>query len=153
MTNDARDRIVALTDKTVASLDRARPVALLLGRLAVGLLFVSTGWSKVHDLAKVTSYFASLGIPAPGVNAVVVAYSELLGGAALVVGAATRLATIPLVVTMIVALLTARREHIHGLFELVEADELTYLVVLIMIAILGPGSIAVDHWLAKRLRR
>lgn len=126
-------------------------VALLLGRLAVGLLFVSTGWGKVHNLEKVTAFFTTLGIPAPGFNAVLVAYTELLCGSALVVGLLTRLSAIPLATTMVVALITAKRPDIHGLFDLVSQDEFTYLVVLVMVAILGPGRISLDHLVVRQL--
>jgi putative oxidoreductase len=123
----------------------------LLGRLAVGLLFLSTGWGKVHDIDKVTGFFTRLGIPAPHFHAILVGYSELLCGGALVVGLLTRLATLPLVVSMIVAILTAKRPDLHGLFDLVGFDEFTYLIVLVMIAILGPGAVSVDAILIRRL--
>ncbi len=126
-------------------------VALLLGRLAVGFLFMSTGWGKVHNIAKVTAFFVSLGIPAPGFQAVLVGYSELLCGTALVVGLLSRFATVPLIVSMIVALMTAKRGDIHGLFDLVGQDEFTYLTVLVMIAILGPGRAALDHFVARAI--
>lgn len=141
----------ALRAKALEVLEGARPGALLLGRLAVGLLFLSTGWGKVHDIPKVTHFFETLGIPAPGFHAVLVGYSELLCGAALVVGLFSRLATIPLIVSMTVALLTAKRGDIHGLFDLVGQDEFTYLVVLVMIAVLGPGRIALDHFIARKI--
>jgi putative oxidoreductase len=126
-------------------------LALLLGRLAVGLLFMSTGWGKVHNIPRVTEFFTTLGIPAPGFHAVLVGWSELLCGSALVLGLLARLATIPLIVSMIVAILTAKRPDIHGLFDLVAAEEFTYLVVLIMIAIFGPGRVALDDSIAKGL--
>ena len=147
------DRALVLRDKVVESLEGLRSVALLLGRLAVGLVFLSTGWGKVQNVAKVTQFFESLHIPMPGLNAVVVGWSELLCGGALVLGVMTRLATIPLVVSMIVAILTAKRGDIHGFFDLVAFEEFTYLVVLVMIAILGPGALAIDHILAKRYGR
>ena len=100
-----------------------------------------------------TEFFTSLHIPAPGLNAVVVGWSELLCGAALVLGLFTRLATFPLIVSMIVAILTAKRGDIHGFFDLVAFEEFTYLVVLTMIAILGPGSVSVDHVLARKYVR
>jgi putative oxidoreductase len=142
-------RLKALKARALAALDGAEPVALLLGRLSVGLLFLSTGWGKVHNIPKVTQFFESLGIPAPGFHAVLVGYSELLCGAALVVGLFSRLATIPLTVSMIVALITAKRGDIHGVFDLVGQDEFTYLVVLVMIAVLGPGKIALDRFVAR----
>jgi putative oxidoreductase len=123
----------------------------LLGRLGVGLLFVSTGWGKVHDIGKVTQYFEHLGIPAPGFNAVLVGYSELICGSLLVLGLFTRLATVPLIASMTVAILTARRSELHGVFDLVGFEEFTYLVVLVMIAILGPGKVAMDRALSRAL--
>jgi putative oxidoreductase len=147
------ERALVVRDKAVASLGRLKGLALLLGRLAVGLVFLSTGWGKVHNVAKVTEFFTSLHIPAPGLNAVVVGWSELLCGAALVIGLFTRLATIPLIVSMIVAIITAKRGDIHGFFELIAFEETTYLLVLVMIAILGPGSISIDHLLAKKYGR
>ena len=44
----------------------------LLVRLTVGLVFVMTGWGKLHSLDNVTEFFQSLGIPAPGFHALVV---------------------------------------------------------------------------------
>jgi len=132
-------------------LERLQWLALLLGRLAVGLLFMSTGWGKVHDLEKVTHFFEQLGIPAPGFNAVLVGYSELICGTLLVLGIVTRFATIPLIVSMTVAILTAKRAELHGLFDLVGFDEFTYMCVLVMIGILGPGAASLDHALVRRL--
>ena len=144
------DKLAGLRTKALEKLDGGRDFALLLGRLGVGLVFVSTGWGKVHSLDKVPAFFTELGIPAPGLNAVVASFSELLCGSALVLGVLTRLATIPLIVTMIVAILTAKRKDLHGLFDLVGFDEFTYLVLLVMLAFLGPGSWAVDRFLASR---
>jgi putative oxidoreductase len=151
MPPSAIDRIRPLRTKALATLESLRPLALLLGRLAVGLLFMSTGWGKVHSIPKVTEFFESLHIPAPGFNAVLVGYSELLCGTALVLGLFSRLATIPLIVSMILAILTAKLPSIHGLFDLVEADEFTYLILLVMIAILGPGRWALDRFVAARV--
>ncbi len=153
MSNGIVDRALTVRDHAVAQLAKLKGVALLLGRLAVGLVFLSTGWGKVHNVEKVTEFFTSLHIPMPGLNAVVVGWSELLCGAALVIGLFTRLATIPLMVSMIVAIITAKRGDIHGFFDLIAFEETTYLLLLVMIAILGPGSISVDHVLAKKYGR
>jgi putative oxidoreductase len=134
---------------STSALDRFNWVALLLGRLATGLLFLSAGWGKVHDLGKVTEFFSSLGIPFPGFNAVLVGYSEMLCGFALVVGLLTRLAALPLVVSMAVAIFTARADDVSGLFDLIGLEEFTYLSVLMMLVILGPGRASLDHLLAR----
>jgi len=78
------DLVDKVRARALLTLERLQWLALLLGRLAVGLLFMSTGWGKVHDLEKVTHFFEQLGIPAPGFNAVLVGYSELICGTLLV---------------------------------------------------------------------
>jgi putative oxidoreductase len=145
------DLVEKIRTRALEVLGRLHWLAPLVGRLAVGLLFMSTGWGKVHSLDKVTHFFETLGIPAPGLNAVVVGYSELICGTLLVVGLLTRLATVPLIVSMIVAILTAKRAELHGLFDLVGFDEFTYLCVLVMLAIIGPGTASLDHAIARRL--
>ncbi len=144
-----KDLVAVNRLRALGLLDRLYFLAPLIGRLSVGLLFLSTGWGKVHDLEKVTKFFVTLGIPAPGLNAVVVGYSELICGALLVVGLFTRLATVPLIVSMVVAILTAKLADIHGVFDLVGADEFTYLCVLVMIALIGPGKLSLDALLVK----
>lgn len=140
----ARNRLRAL-----GLLERVAWLAPLLGRLSVGLLFLSTGWGKAHSLDKVTRFFIELKIPMPALNAVVVAYSELVCGALLVVGLLTRFATLPLIVSMVVAILTAKLGDIHGVFDLVGAEEFTYLCVLMMLALIGPGKASLDELLVR----
>jgi putative oxidoreductase len=145
--------VLSLRARALGVIDHLWWIAPLLGRLAVGLLFMSTGWGKIHDLAKVTGFFEKLGIPAPAFNAVLVGYSELVCGTLLVVGLLTRFATVPLIVSMLVALVTAKSADIHGVFDLVGTDEFTYLVVLVMVAIIGPGAVALDRILVASLDR
>jgi putative oxidoreductase len=134
----ARERALSV----VSRLDWLGP---LVARLTLGVLFVSTGWGKVHDLEKVTHFFMELGIPAPGLNAHVVSFVELIGGALLVVGFASRLAALPLIVSMAVAILTAQREQLHGLPDLFGLVEWTYLALLLWVALAGPGKVSLDH--------
>jgi putative oxidoreductase len=123
----------------------------LLLRGTIGLIFASTGWGKVHNLDKVTAFFTELKIPMPHLNAIVVGYSELVCGSLLVIGLATRFAVIPLIVSMIVALLTAIRPDIHGILDLVAKEEWVYLMVLVALGILGPGKASIDHFIAQKI--
>ncbi len=126
-------------------------LVLLVARLTLGVLFVSTGWGKVHNLEKVTAFFAELHIPAPAFNAVLASTTELVCGALLVLGVASRLAALPLVVTMVVALVTAKAGDIHGLPDLFGEVEWTYLVLLLVVAVFGGGRLSLDHVIAKRV--
>lgn len=134
-------------------LERLAPVALLLLRLNMGFLFMSTGWGKVHDLASVTGFFTELHIPLPGVNAAFVSYLELVGGALLVLGLATRFIAAPLAVTMVVAIVTAKAEGIANVFDLAATDELTYMLVLVTLVVFGAGKLSVDALISEPLRR
>ena len=134
-------------------LDRASWVWPLVIRLAAGVLFVSTGWRAVTHLDAVTSYFDQLAIPLPRVSAVVAGSAELVCGALLVVGLAARMATLPLVVCMLVALATAKRPEIHGLTDLLMQVELAYIVMLVAIFVAGPGPISIDSYRGENSKR
>jgi aquaporin Z len=141
-----------LLNRALATGKKLDSTALLIARLTLGVLFVSTGWGKVHNLAKVTQFFTELHIPAPAFNATLASFTELICGALLVVGLASRLAALPLVVTMIVALLTAKLDEIHGLPDLFGEVEWTYIALLLVVATAGPGKASLDALVAPRLR-
>ena len=124
-----------------------------LARLTVGLVFIGTGWGKLHTLPDVTDYFASLGIPLPGLNARVAASTEFFGGILVLVGLGTRLAALPMAFTMVVAILTAKRGDIHGLTDLVGFEEWSYLVLLLWLVVAGAGPLSLDRLVGPRLDR
>jgi putative oxidoreductase len=142
----ARTRLLALADR----LSFLGPT---LARLTLGVVFIGTGWGKLHGLDKVTDFFTELGIPAPGFNAVLASSAELICGALLLVGLLSRLASIPLIVTMIVAILTAKHADLHGLGDLLGFEEWTYIVLAAWIAVAGPGPFSLDHLLQGILAR
>jgi len=124
-----------------------------LARLTLGVVFVGTGWGKLHSLDKVTGFFTELGIPAPGFNAMLAASAEFVCGGLLLLGLLSRLAAIPLIITMIVAILTAKRGDLHGISDLLGFEEWTYIVLAIWIAVAGPGPLSLDRVLSGVLRR
>jgi putative oxidoreductase len=124
-----------------------------LARLTVGVVFIQSGWGKLQDLPKVTGFFTELGIPFPAANAVLAASTEFFCGILVLIGLATRLATIPLIVTMIVAILTAKRKDLEGVTDLFGLEEFAYIVLFAWICVAGPGKLAIDFLLGKRLDR
>ncbi|GAC1394373.1 MAG: DoxX family protein [Polyangiales bacterium] len=144
-------KLRALHARVIVLGKRLAWLPLLLLRLNMGVLFASSGWGKVHNLAKITGYFETLKIPMPGVNAVVVSTTELVGGALLILGLGTRFAAAPLAFTMIIALITAKRGDIHGFADLASTDEFTYLLVLFALVVLGPGRASLDEAIARRV--
>lgn len=78
-------------------------------RLSAGIIFIASGWMKLHNIEMIGGMFGGLGIPAATMMAWVVALLEFIGGIALVAGIWVQAFAWPLAVTMLVALLTAHR--------------------------------------------
>jgi putative oxidoreductase len=124
-----------------------------LARLTVGVVFMGTGWGKVHSIPDLTEFFTSLHIPAPGFNAHLVAGTELVGGLLILLGLGTRLVALPMAFTMVIAILTAKRPEITGLGALLGFEEWSYLVLFGWLALAGAGPLSVDGLLARLGRR
>src|SRR2546421_417787 len=60
------DTVLRVRTSLLATAGRLSWLPPTLARLAVGVVFAGTGWGKLHHLDKITSFFADLGIPAPG---------------------------------------------------------------------------------------
>lgn len=131
-------------------LQRASFVGPLLARFTIGVAFIESGWGKVNNLEKVTAFFTELGIPAPAFQATFVSWVELVCGTLVLVGLATRLAAVPLICTMIVALITAKAEDIGSVGDLVGLIEFTYIALLAWLVVAGPGLLSIDHLIARR---
>ena len=146
------ETLVSLYDRVLGVAKKLEWLALALARLTVGVEFISTGWGKVNNLAKVTAYFGELGIPAPAFNATLASFTELICGTLLIVGLGSRLAACPLIVTMLVAIVTAKRDELHGVTDLVGFVEWTYIAILVVVVVFGPGAAAADAYVGKAIR-
>ncbi|MBL7686155.1 MAG: DoxX family protein [Deltaproteobacteria bacterium] len=89
---------------------------ILILRIVIGLIFIKAGGGKLFGwfggpgIEGATGFFTKLGIPLPYFNAIFVGCVELIGGACLVLGFLIRVVSIPLAITMLVAILTAHRD-------------------------------------------
>jgi putative oxidoreductase len=101
----------------------------------------------------VIAYFTDLGIPAPQFQAPLAAAAEFGCGALILLGLFTRVASLPLIGTMLVAILTAKKGDIHELSDLFGMTEYLYIVILLWLGAYGAGPISLDAVGAKRLER
>lgn len=124
-----------------------------LARITLGWLFLQTGWGKLDNLPDIVAYFGQLGIPYPQYQAPFAAATELVCGALLLVGLGTRLATVPLIIVMTVALATAQRESITGVADLFGLVEFLYIALLVWLGVAGPGPLSIDRLLAPLFER
>jgi putative oxidoreductase len=131
---------------------------LLFVRLYWGWQFLVDGWGKLHNLQKVTEYFGSLGLPAPGPTALFVSVLELVGGVLLALGLGSRLIALLLTVNMTMAYITGDREALLSIFsdpdKFSAAAPFTYLMASLIVLIFGPGKYSLDYlierWWAQR---
>ncbi len=85
------------------------PTATVLIRLLVGGVFLSEGIQKfLFPETLGVGRFLKIGIPVPTVTAPFVSVVEIVGGALLVAGLFTRLAAVPLIVDMLVAIASTK---------------------------------------------
>jgi len=129
---------------------------LLAVRLYWGWQFAATGWGKLHNIAKITAFFASLNIPFPAVNAHFCAGLEFVGGILLILGLGTRLVGLLLAANMFVAYWTADHEAWVSFFsdpgKFYAADPYTFLFASLMVLIFGAGFFSLDRLLATRMK-
>ena len=111
-----------------------------------------TGWGKLHSIPKVVGCFTELGIPAPEFQARLVSTTEFLCGALLLLGLFTRLASLPLIVTMVVAILTAKKGDIASVSDLFGVMEYLYIALLLWLGAYGAGALSLDRIFASRRR-
>jgi putative oxidoreductase len=84
-------------------------VALLLGRILLGWLFLASGYGKLGNIPGTITYFTNLGMSPAGFWAWFAACAEVVLGAALILGIATRYAAIASFVWVLVATAIAHR--------------------------------------------
>jgi len=120
-----------------------------LARVSIGSVFIVSGWGKLHNIQKVIGFFTDLGIPFPDFQAHLVAVTEFTCGGLILLGVLTRLASIPLIITMIVAILTAKKSDINGITDLLGTDEFIYIVFFIWFVVSGAGKVSFDSFFSK----
>ncbi|NBV83740.1 DoxX family protein, partial [bacterium] len=139
-------------DKGVSWLSNNTAIPLLLARLTIGAIFIQSGVGKLTHLADATQFFIELGIPFPHVNALFSSSTEIVAGILILIGLFTRIATIPLIIIMIVAIATAQAVNVKSVLEFAGLQEWDYIVILALLLISGPGKASVDFLLRKSVR-
>ncbi len=148
-----KSKIVRTWQWGIGKLARIEALGPLVARLSVGAVFFQSGLGKLNHLERTTEFFRDLGIVAPDFHARFVGGLECVGGLCLVVGLGTRLFSIPLAFTMIVAVLTAQLGEVDGIVSLLSLSETTIFSVLVWLVLAGPGALSLDHLVFRRLAR
>jgi putative oxidoreductase len=142
----------SFTANNITMMSARAPAAVLLIRLAVGGVFLFEGIQKfMFPMEMGPGLFAKLGIPAPGLLAPLAGLIEVVCGALLIVGFLTRLATIPLVITMLIAIfsLGGRIYKASGFWAMAHETRTDYAMLLgcLFLLAVGAGPISIDRML------
>lgn len=120
----------------------------LLLRLVVGVLMLTHGAGKFSALfgSEPIQFPDPIGLGATTTLALAV-FSEVFCSILLILGLGTRLATIPLLITMLVAAFIVHANDPLSKQEL----PLLYSILYIVITTAGPGNISIDRWIYSRI--
>jgi len=126
-------------------LSHGQSLSLFLARLAVAYGFYEPAMQKWSDIGAIATWFGSMGIPFPILNAYMAATTELSGVILLTLGLFTRLISIPLMVVMIVAITTVHLAHGFSAGDNGFEIPMYYLLFLSIFASFGAGKLSLDH--------
>jgi putative oxidoreductase len=132
-------------------------------RLVVGFGFLAHGWAKLsRGPAGFARLLDQIGTPLPVFTAWMVTLTEILGGLALMLGALVAVASVPLIVSMLVAMVTVQGRFGFSSVNTIGLTpsgpvfgppgyeiNLLYVGALLALALLGPSAWSVDEWAGR----
>ncbi len=125
--------------------------AILLVRIAVGLIFASQGLLKYIDPKMGVERFTKIGFPHPWFTAHFVGTFEMACGVLVLVGLLTRLAAVPLLIVISTAIATTKIPELlrpaQGFWFMVSdaRTDFAMFCCLIFLIAAGGGVLALDH--------
>jgi len=139
-------------------LSSTAPKSVILIRLIVGWVFLSEGIQKfLFPAALGVGRFIKIGIPNPQILAPFVGVAEILCGSLLIIGLLTRLAALPLLCVISVAIWTTKIPMLakQGFWAMVHEARTDFCMVfgLIFLLIVGAGSLSLDASLQRTKAR
>jgi len=149
------EAVTTLIYRFISPFKNADDIAFLIGRTLLGVVLMAHGFEKYFQwgLGDTTERFVRYGVPMPSLSAFYAATVELLGGALLILGAATTVISALVVVDMIGASVFSRAVF-NGIRLLPNQQgwELNGTILAIAAALLvcGSGRYSIDHLLLSR---
>jgi putative oxidoreductase len=150
---DERNETTTMNLQTV--LQSSAPAAVILIRVVVGAVFLSEGIQKFlfsNELG--AGRFTKIGIPAPQVMGPFVGVVEIVCGILIIVGLLTRLAAIPLIINMLVAISSTKIPILlkSGFWTMAHDSRTDFSMLLgsIFLLIVGAGAWSLDSKILKK---
>jgi putative oxidoreductase len=146
-------KIISFYKIIVEKFNNLQSLPLLLLRLILAYGFFMPATMKWKNIQSISEWFTNLGIPAPTFTAHLVATTETIGAILLILGLGTRLISVPLIITLLVAIVTV---HWSNGFEASENGfeiPLYYILMLLTLVIFGSGKISLDYLISKKINQ
>ncbi|HVJ78954.1 MAG TPA: DoxX family protein [Hyphomicrobium sp.] len=161
--SERRNSQTVLQDAVAFDFGRWAPIPL---RLIVGYGFMAHGFAKFFRGAdSFASILHAIGVPAPYLMSWATILIEIFGGLAILLGAFTLLASLPMAAVLLVAIFTVHWPYGFSSIKLLEVTaagahfgqpgyecDLLYLACLATLVLGGAGPLSVDEFIAKRTR-
>lgn len=129
-------------DQTIAN----RDTAILLLRITIGALMLSHGIPKLMSLFSENIQFPSIFGLGAELSLALAVFAEVICSLLIMLGIGTRLATIPLITTMLVAIF-----HVHANDPFAKQEiGVLYLLPYVILFIAGSGKYSIDYFLQKK---
>ena len=119
--------------------------AMLLKRIIFGVLMMSHGYDKLSGFTETARNMPSLFGMGSTVTTALVVFAEFFCALFIILGLFTRLAAIPLIITMAYAVFKSHNSDVFGEGE----HAMLYLGAFLTLLIIGPGKISVDGMIGK----
>jgi len=135
---------------------KGEDVIVLLGRVALGAIFVKSGLQKLMALSAFAASLASRGVPQSSMLAVIGATVEFVGGIMIVTGFRARPASLLMILFVIVATGISHRYWEYADTAARRAQEsqffknLSILGGFLLLYVCGPGRFSLDTLLRRR---
>jgi putative oxidoreductase len=144
--------VLSYTDGIAAS---ARDVLLLVGRVLLGWLFLTSAWAKFMNMGGYVAYLTNLKVPNPEFVSWIGAPVEFLIGVTLILGFATRYAALLCLLFLIVATALAHRYWEYPTAQVVAQynnfiKNLAIFGGTLVLFVTGAGRFSVDQALSKK---
>jgi putative oxidoreductase len=119
-------------------------VAGLIGRLALGAIFIVHGWPKIKDPRKTQEWVKGTGWPGGGTFALLFTFLEFFGGIALILGLLTQVVAFLFFLEMIATTIFSKTK-LQKKFVLGYELDIGYATLALVLALIGPGGWSIDR--------
>ena len=121
-------------------------IGLLILRLTAGGAMLSHGWSKLLNFSVMSTQFPSLLGLSSKIGLALTVFSEVFCAFAIIIGLLTRFASIPLIITMLVAIFLVNGADPFAKKELA----LLYCTMFATLGLTGAGSLSIDRFINRK---